>query len=185
MYVTKRNMANAVSNLTKHLENVSEALAATKRHLTQRIANLDDKMEKQNEMSKLIKNDVAEVQKSLCDIGYDLNDLQRLVEGLDGKIGTLEGKQDIANLGVLYLCNFVDGKKGIMPEVLKEQLKLTGKSRSLLTYPETPSLKGLKDIADTLSGGMDRSASDAIVQDGVDRLEERPRPLLRTLSTKC
>jgi hypothetical protein len=25
---------------------------------------------------------VAEVQKSLCDIGYDLNDLQRLVEGL-------------------------------------------------------------------------------------------------------
>jgi len=185
MYVTKRNMANAVSNLTKHLENVSEALAATKRHLTQRIANLDDKMEKQNEMSKLIKNDVAEVQKSLCDIGYDLNDLQRLVEGLDGKIGTLEGKQDIANLGVLYLCNFVDGKKGIMPEVLKEQLKLTGKSRSLLTYPETPSLKGLKDIADTLSGGMDRSASDAIVQDGVDRLEEQPRPLLRTLSTKC
>ncbi|XP_062160905.1 uncharacterized protein LOC133868095 [Alnus glutinosa] len=185
MYVTKRNMANAVSNLTKHLENVSEALAATKRHLTQRIANLDDKMEKQNEMSKLIKNDVAEVQKSLCDIGYDLNDLQRLVEGLDGKIGTLEGKQDIANLGVLYLCNFVDGKKGIMPEVLKEQLKITGKSRSLLTYPETPSLKGLKDIADTLAGGMDRSASDAIVQDGVDRLEEQPRPLLRALSTKC
>ncbi|GMP58219.1 hypothetical protein CsSME_00021961 [Camellia sinensis var. sinensis] len=35
MYVTKRNMENAVSNLTKHLESVSEALAATKRHLTQ------------------------------------------------------------------------------------------------------------------------------------------------------
>ncbi|KAG7979372.1 hypothetical protein I3843_05G128300 [Carya illinoinensis] len=183
MYVTKRNMANAVSNLTKHLEHVSEALAATKRHLTQRIANLDDKMEKQNEMSKLIKNDVSEVQKSLSDIGYDLNELQRLVEGLDGKIGTLEDKQDIANLGVLYLCNFVDGKKGVMPEVFKEQLKLTGKSRSLLTYTETPSMKGLKEIADSLSGGMDRSASDAIVQDGVDRLEEQPRTLLRAFST--
>jgi len=187
MYVTKRNMASAVTNLTKHLENVSEALAATKRHLTQRIANLDDKMEKQNEMSKLIKNDVAEVQKSLSDIGYDLNDLQRLVAGLDGKIGTLEDKQDIANLGVLYLCNFVDGKKGIMPEVLKEQLKLSGKPRSLLTYQETPSLKGLKEIADSLSGTgiIDRSASDGIVQEGVDRLEEPPRTLLRTLSTKC
>ncbi|GMY26061.1 hypothetical protein FCV25MIE_21303 [Fagus crenata] len=187
MYVTKRNMASAVTNLTKHLENVSEALAATKRHLTQRIANLDDKMEKQNEMSKLIKNDVAEVQKSLSDIGYDLNDLQRLVAGLDGKIGTLEDKQDIANLGVLYLCNFVDGKKGIMPEVLKEQLKLSGKPRSLLTYQETPSLKGLKEIADSLSGTgiIDRSASDGIVQEGVDRLEEPPRALLRTLSTKC
>ncbi|XP_035540765.1 uncharacterized protein LOC108985017 isoform X2 [Juglans regia] len=175
MYVTKRNMANAVSNLTKHLEHVSEALAATKRHLTQRIANLDDKMEKQNEISKLIKNDVSEVQKSLSDIGYDLNELQRLVEGLDGKIVTLEDKQDIANLGVLYLCNFVDGKKGIMPEVFKEQLKLTGKSRSLITYTEPPSRKGLKEIADSLSGGIDRSASDAIVQDGIDR----------ALSTRC
>ncbi|XP_041011273.1 uncharacterized protein LOC121255045 [Juglans microcarpa x Juglans regia] len=185
MYVTKRNMANTVSNLTKHLEHVSEALAATKRHLTQRIANLDDKMEKQNEISKLIKNDVSEVQKSLSDIGYDLNELQRLVEGLDGKIGTLEDKQDIANLGVLYLCNFVDGKKGVMPEVFKEQLKLTGKSRSLITYTETPSMKGLKEIADSLSGGIDRSALDAIVQDGIDRLEEQPRTLLRALSPRC
>ncbi|XP_041015170.1 uncharacterized protein LOC121257950 isoform X1 [Juglans microcarpa x Juglans regia] len=185
MYVTKRNMASAVSNLTKHLENVSEALAATKRHLTQRIGNLDDKMEKQNEMSKLIKNDVSEVQKSLSDIGYDLNDLQRLVEGLDGKICTLEDKQNIANLGVMYLCNFVDGKKGVMPEVLKEQLKITGKSRSLLTYAETPSLQGLKEIADSLPGGINRSTSDAIVQDGVDRLEEKPRTLLRALTTKC
>ena len=29
MYVTKKNMANAVSNLTKHLENVSDALAVS------------------------------------------------------------------------------------------------------------------------------------------------------------
>ncbi|CAK9173432.1 unnamed protein product [Ilex paraguariensis] len=58
MYVTKRSMANAVSNLTKHLEHVSEALAATKKHLTQRIENLDGKLDGQLEMSKLILNDV-------------------------------------------------------------------------------------------------------------------------------
>lgn len=29
MYVTKRNMASAVTNLTKHLEGVSEALAVS------------------------------------------------------------------------------------------------------------------------------------------------------------
>lgn len=29
MYVTKRNMTNAVSNLTKHLDHVSEALAVS------------------------------------------------------------------------------------------------------------------------------------------------------------
>lgn len=29
MYVTKQNMANAVANLTKHLEHVSDALAVS------------------------------------------------------------------------------------------------------------------------------------------------------------
>jgi hypothetical protein len=42
-------------------------------------------------------------------------------------------------------------------------------------------LQGLKEIADSLSGTgiIDRSASDGIVQEGVDRLEEPPRTLLR------
>ncbi|XVE53279.1 hypothetical protein DITRI_Ditri02bG0191800 [Diplodiscus trichospermus] len=44
-WVTKRNMAIAVENLTKHLDSVSDALSAAKKHLTQRIQNLDDKME--------------------------------------------------------------------------------------------------------------------------------------------
>ncbi|XP_028126057.1 uncharacterized protein LOC114322835 [Camellia sinensis] len=127
MYVTKRNMANAVSNLTKHLESVSEALAATKRHLTQRIENLDGKLDEQVEISKLIKNEVTDVRGDLSQIGSDLDALQRMVYGLDGKICSLEDKQDLANLGVLYLCNFVDGRKVKMPEVLQEQLKLSGK----------------------------------------------------------
>ncbi|KAL7207771.1 hypothetical protein ACSBR1_029673 [Camellia fascicularis] len=108
MYVTKRNMANAVSNLTKHLESVSEALAVT------------------------------DVRGDLSQIGFDLDALQRMVSGLDGKICSLEDKQDLANLGVLYLCNFVDGRKVKMPEVLQEQLKLSGKP------------VGLKEIADSL-----------------------------------
>ncbi|KAL4578589.1 hypothetical protein LXL04_014714 [Taraxacum kok-saghyz] len=33
MYVTKSNMANEVSNLTKNLEQVTDAIAAAKRHL--------------------------------------------------------------------------------------------------------------------------------------------------------
>ncbi|XP_022957047.1 uncharacterized protein LOC111458539 [Cucurbita moschata] len=170
MYVTKRNMANAVSNLTKHLEHVSEALAATKRHLTQRIENLDDKMLKQNELSKLIKEDVAEVQKSLSGIDFDLAQLQNMVSGLDGKLSSLEYKQELANVGVLYLCNFVDGKQAKMSETVKEQLKLPGRTQGLLTHLETPNLKGLKELTDTLSR---------------DFTEGQPRALLRSASTRC
>ncbi|KAL5712152.1 hypothetical protein ACHQM5_014351 [Ranunculus cassubicifolius] len=57
MYVTKHNMNAAVESMTKHLEQVSEKIAATKKHLTQRIQGLDDKLEEQKEMSKLIKNE--------------------------------------------------------------------------------------------------------------------------------
>ncbi|KAL6953959.1 hypothetical protein U1Q18_029258 [Sarracenia purpurea var. burkii] len=186
MYVTKRNMANAVSNLTKHLESVSEALAATKRHLTQRIENLDGKLDEQVEISKLIKTEVTDVRFDLSQIGYDLDALQRMVSGLDGKICSLEDKQDLANIGVLYLCNFIDGGKVKMPEVLQEQLKLSGKSRGYLTSSETPSLKGLKEFAGSLvSGNTNRSITDGTVEDGINKLDGRPRTLMRAASTKC
>ncbi|XP_057485268.1 uncharacterized protein LOC130771632 [Actinidia eriantha] len=178
MYVTKRNMANAVSNLTKHLENVSEALAATKRHLTQRIENLDGKMDQQVELSKLIKNEVTDVRADLSQVGYDLDALQRMVSGLDGKICSLEDKQDLANIGVMYLCNFVDGRKVKMPEILQEQLKLSGKSRGYLTSSETMSPKGLKGIADSLVSSNDNR----LITDGSDMLRTT---LMRTASTKC
>ncbi|XAR65158.1 hypothetical protein NMG60_11009168 [Bertholletia excelsa] len=186
MYVTKRNMANAVTNLTKHLEHVSEALAATKRHLTQRIENLDGKLDEQVELSKLIKNEVTDVRTDLSQIGFDLDALQRMVSGLDGKICSLEEKQDLANMGVLYLCNFVDGKKVKMPEVLQEQLKLSGKSRGYLTSSGTLNLKGLKEIVDSgVPGNVNRAITDGTAQDDIDKLNGPPRSLMRTVSTKC
>lgn len=40
-------------------------------------------------------------------------------------------------------------------------------------------LQGLKEIADSLSGGIGKSASDVIAQDSIDKTEEKPRNLLR------
>ncbi|XP_039037270.1 uncharacterized protein LOC120174514 isoform X2 [Hibiscus syriacus] len=89
----------------------------------------------------------------------------------DGKIGSLEYKQDLANAGVWYLCNMVGGKKVNMPEALQEQLKLSGKSRALLTSG-TPTPKGLKNVADILSVSKKYSG-----RDGIDNLDEEPRSL--------
>lgn len=177
MYVTKHNMATAVASMTKHLDQVSAALAATKRHLTQRIEGLDGKLDEQKEMSKLIKNEVTDVRGDLSQIGCDLNTLQRLVSGLDGKINSLEDKQDYANAGVFYLCNFVGGKDGKMADFLKA-LPKPNKPRGYLGLSETPSLQGLKQIADSIgSGDIDSS-----MQNGLD---SAPRSLTRTASVKC
>ncbi|KAF3650424.1 putative pectate lyase [Capsicum annuum] len=119
MYVTKKSMTNAVSNLTKHLEHVSEALASTKRHLTQRIENVDGKLDNQMDMSKLLRSEVNDVRGDLSEINSDLDELQRMVSGLDGKLLSLEGKQELANAGVMYLCNIVNGKRVKMPDTLQ------------------------------------------------------------------
>lgn len=184
MYVTKRNMANAVSSMTKHLEQVSAALAATKRHLTQRIENLDGKLDEQKEMSKLIKNEVSAVSADLSRIGYDLDSLQRMVHGLDGKIENLEDKQDYANAGVWYLCNFVGAKDPKMADFLQGLPKPSSKARGFVTFSETPTLKGLKQIADTvMSGNSDKT--DTIMQTGGGQLDSQPRSFSRTSSIKC
>ncbi|KAL8138127.1 hypothetical protein V2J09_004128 [Rumex salicifolius] len=156
MYVTKRNMANAVSNLTKNLESVSDALAKTKRHLTQRIENLDGKVDDVKEMTKLIKGDVSNVRVDLSRIGVELYDLKNTVYNLDDRICSLEDKQytnieflqNLTLAGVDYLCQIVDGKR--VPQY-QQFLQDQFKSRGQLSSSETPLVQGLKDIADILT----------------------------------
>ncbi|KAG6387566.1 hypothetical protein SASPL_152758 [Salvia splendens] len=116
MYVSKQNMANAVSNLTKHLDHVSDALA------------------------------VSDAQADLSQIGFDLNDLHQIVSGLDGKLHSLEDKQEFANAGVMYLCSIVNGKRMAMPERIQDQLKLPGNSMQ--------NLMGLRAIVDSPNSNL-------------------------------
>ncbi|CAI9095267.1 OLC1v1031168C4 [Oldenlandia corymbosa var. corymbosa] len=174
MYVTKRGMATAVENLTKHLEHVSDALAATKRHLTQRIENLDGKLDEQMEISKLIRSDVTDVRGDLSQINCDLDELHRMVTGLDDKLLTLEAKQELANTGVLYLCSVVNGKREKMPEKLQEQLKVVGSS--------VPSLMGLKEL-DALGSGI---GNNRLITDKNEKVSDlKSRSLTRMRSIAC
>ncbi|KAL6557057.1 hypothetical protein OROHE_006933 [Orobanche hederae] len=198
MYVTKQNMANAVTNLTKHLDHVSEALAATKRHLTQRIENLDGKLDEQVEISKLIRNEVNDVRGDVSQIGFDLDELQRMVSGLhmlrgeyyDGKLLSLEGKQELANAGVMYLCGIVNGRKVKMPEMLQGEFYQMMKgigfkscmnccSKETLIYWDqfkvagnsTQTLMGLKEIADSVASA-NKLLKNGNAQDDSDMLNK-------------
>ncbi|KAG8057166.1 hypothetical protein GUJ93_ZPchr0002g26496 [Zizania palustris] len=143
MFVTKRNMAKAVESMSKQLEQVSSALAATKRHLTQRLENLDGKMDEQVEVSKTIRNEVIDVKADLSQIGFDIEAIQQMVAGLEGKIELLDNKQDAANAGIWYLCQIAGGiKDGINAKFFQEaneKLKL-----SELAQSEKMTTKGLE-----------------------------------------
>ncbi|WVZ65359.1 hypothetical protein U9M48_014736 [Paspalum notatum var. saurae] len=142
MYVTKRNMANAVQNMSKQLEQVSSALAATKRHLTQRLENLDGKMNEQVEVSKAIRNEVNDVKDDLSQIGFDIEAIQQMVAGLEGKIELLENKQDVANTGIWYLCQVAGGlKDGINTKFFQE-----ASEKLKLSHPTQPVNKPVKGL---------------------------------------
>lgn len=158
MYVTKSTMANAVSNMTNHLEQVSAALAATKRHLTQRIENLDGKLDEQKEISREIKSEVANASGKISNIGFELNSLQELVSGLDGKINAIEYKQKFTCDGVMYLCQFVHEKGGGGPDFLKDAPKLTGKPRYAGSTDTV--LKGIALAIE--SGNLDKTSNEGL-----------------------
>lgn len=144
MYVTKRNMANAVSNFTKQLEQVSTALAAAKKLLTQRMEKLNDKMDEQKEITGAIRFEVGEIRENLAQMGIDVDSVQRLVEGLGTKIDKIEGKQDLTNAGVVYLCQFVQGLAGAQkPEFLQS---FSGKARLERSPSSAIGLTGLKEL---------------------------------------
>uniref|UniRef100_A0A0D6QUD1 DUF1664 domain-containing protein n=1 Tax=Araucaria cunninghamii TaxID=56994 RepID=A0A0D6QUD1_ARACU len=178
MYVTKQNMTNVVASMTKHLDQVSAALAAAKRHLTQRIENLDEKMDEQKELSKLIKNEVFDVRGDLTQIGFDIDAIQKMVCGLEDKIGTLEDKQDIANIGICYLCNFVGGDKdGRMGNFLQNFQAKASKKLPAPVYSEPKSLKGLQYIADAIESGVTKKENlNAATQNEINDLDTKTPP---------
>uniref|UniRef100_A0A803L1J5 DUF1664 domain-containing protein n=1 Tax=Chenopodium quinoa TaxID=63459 RepID=A0A803L1J5_CHEQI len=140
MYVTKRNMATAVANLTANLDNITDRLAKVKLHLTQRIENLDGKVDEQREISKHINDQVCKTRGDIDKVTRQLYSLQETVSILT-----------LTLMGVDYLVNFVDGKTSKAPGLsqnFQEQLKL-GKMRAQLPSSNALGLQGLKALADS------------------------------------
>lgn len=147
MFVTKKNMAKAVETVSKQLENVHDALASTKRHLAKKLENLEWKVEEQKELSKLIANDVNEVNANLSQIEYDVESILQMVTGLEGKIDLIERKQDVTNSGLWYLCQFVGRlEEGTNSKTFQEVGDKMARHSTLKL--EDRSLKGLQFLAE-------------------------------------
>ncbi|XP_022758972.1 uncharacterized protein LOC111305579 [Durio zibethinus] len=148
MFVTKQNMADAVAAVSKQLDNVSETLNSTKRHLSKRLESLDWKVEEQKETSQLIANNVDDMKSNLSEIGYNVEMIHQMVAGLEGKIELLENKQDVANSGLWYLCQFAEGVKDGFNTKLFEDVGAKLAIDSAVKFEEK-SVKGLQFLAET------------------------------------
>lgn len=109
MYVTRHSMSSAISTVSKQLEQVTTALTATKRHLNTRIDKLSINLDQNKELQVELKDEVGCLRDDIARYGLEIETVQRIVQTLGVKIGNIENKQDVANTGVIYLCNFVEG----------------------------------------------------------------------------
>ncbi|OQU86176.1 hypothetical protein SORBI_3003G038400 [Sorghum bicolor] len=150
MYVTKRNMANAVASMTKHLQQVQSSLAAAKKQLSQRIQRVDDKLEQQKEISVQIKDQVTGAKLKIKNIGSDMNKIKNMVTGLNEKIDSIEAKQNYSRVAVDYLCQFIEKRVDKLPEQL-EGLQQTVKRIGYKNSELPPGLGGFGQLLSTES----------------------------------
>lgn len=143
MYVTRRGMSNAVSSVSKQLEQVTIALSATKRHLNSRMDQLSGNLEQNMELQGELKSEVGQLHGDVARYGLEIETVQRIVQALGVKIDSIESKQDIANTGVIYLCNFVEGMQiPQKPQALQGGFHRPRLERTASTFGST----GLKEL---------------------------------------
>ncbi|KAF8043136.1 hypothetical protein BT93_A1473 [Corymbia citriodora subsp. variegata] len=173
MFVTKRNMANAVANVSKQLENVSQTLATTRRHLAKRLESLDWKLEEQIEISNLIADDVNDVKLNLSQIGLNVEVIHQMVSGLEDKIELIESKQDVTNSGLWHLCQLADGFQDAQNSRKIKDVSGTLANNLRLPYEET-SAKGLQFISETNGlSNIENSITSAKMNDSDSLIKEK------------
>eukprot|EP00250_Pteridium_aquilinum_P007036 c16834_g1_i1 orf=304-1539(+) len=147
MYVTRRSMSDAVASVSKQFDHVSMALSATKRHLTSKLECLSGNLDQNMEAQADLKNEVSLVRGDVEKYGLEIETVQRLVQTLGVKIDTIESKQDMANMGVVYLCNFVEKMQITQPppEAIQgvHRPRLEQPSRPQMTLPSPEAVQGV------------------------------------------
>lgn len=170
MYVTRKNMNNAVAGVGKQLEHVSAALQSTKRHLTQRLDSVTRTLDDSVAMTGLIKDQVYEVKGEVERSVYEIETVQRQIEGLEVKMDAVTEKQNFANQGIMILIRCVDRLNllnGQQPELVQgfQSWMLNAgtleRTSSSPTVCGTPGLKELQFFSQVLEPKSPSVASTA------------------------
>lgn len=107
MYVTRKSMNNAVAGVGKQLEHVSAALSSTRKHMNQRLDDVSNKLNDSVVITGLIKDQVEEVKGTVERSIYEIENVNRKMEGLGLKIDEVQESQNFANQGIYLLIEWV------------------------------------------------------------------------------
>ncbi|KAI4304901.1 hypothetical protein MLD38_040359 [Melastoma candidum] len=154
MFATRRSLSDACSTIAKQLEGVYTSIAAAKRQLSSKIDHLDSNLDECTQLTAATRDTVSDISAEMEKIGFNVTSVRNAVENLETKMMSIEGKQNITNVGIRKLCVIASTWEARHAEHF-QTLPSSSSRAALETPPLTPTSKvnnGTADISDALSG---------------------------------
>ncbi|XP_021283738.1 uncharacterized protein LOC110416180 [Herrania umbratica] len=106
MFATRRSLSDARDAIAKQLESVYSSISTTRRHLSSRIDGVDNHMDEIADITASTQDEVSLLQDKSKMLNSNVQSVRFVVQTLESKINRIEGKQDITNEGLNWLCDY-------------------------------------------------------------------------------
>ncbi|KAE8654440.1 putative WRKY transcription factor 57 [Hibiscus syriacus] len=99
-FATRRSLSDARNAIAKQLESV------TRRHLSSRIEGVDNRLDEIADITATTQEEVTLIKDKSKMLNTNVQSVRYVVQNLESKIKRIEGKQDMTNEGVNWLCDY-------------------------------------------------------------------------------
>ncbi|KAK8613878.1 hypothetical protein V6N13_101632 [Hibiscus sabdariffa] len=106
MFATRRSLSDARDAIAKQLESVYSSISVTRRHLSSRIEGVDKRLDEIADITATTQEEVSLMQDKSKLLNTNVQSVRHVVQTLESKIKRIEGKQDMTNEGVNWLCDY-------------------------------------------------------------------------------
>ncbi|KAK8491610.1 hypothetical protein V6N11_063097 [Hibiscus sabdariffa] len=145
MFATRRSLSDARETIAKQLESVYSSISVTRRHLSSRIESVDNRLDEIADITATTQEEVSLIQDKSKMLNTNVQSVRYVVQTLESKIKRIEGKQDMTNEGVNWLCDYAQTMEQNKPvdRIQILQASPASSSRPALEAPKkTPSRSG-------------------------------------------
>ncbi|XP_039019215.1 uncharacterized protein LOC120150642 [Hibiscus syriacus] len=142
MFATRRSLSDARDAIAKQLESVYSSISVTRRQLSSRIESVDNRLDEIAEITATTRKEVSLIQDKSKMLNTNVQSVRYVVQTLESKIKRIEGKQDMTNEGVNWLCDYAQTMERNKPTD-RIQASSASSSRPALEAPKkSPSRSG-------------------------------------------
>ncbi|KAK8490059.1 hypothetical protein V6N13_005268 [Hibiscus sabdariffa] len=141
MFATRRSLTDAREAIAKQLESVYSSISVTRRHLSSRIESVDNRLDEIADITATTQEEVSLIQDKSKMLNTNVQSVRYVVQNLESKIKRIEGKQDMTNEGVNWLCDYAQTMEHNKP-IDRIQASPASSSRALEAPKKAPSRSG-------------------------------------------